>query len=112
MDQAPKVHISPTADMDLEAMLTEVNEGFSSGRVKKAQLASWILATFRKKYFAKHIKRIRADHFDQIAHLKAIVRQMEEAKRTDADVEIGRLLQPLKRSGPKAKKPTPTKTDE
>lgn len=112
MDQVPKILISNAADADLEAMLNEVNEGFSSGRVKKAGLASWILATFRKKYFAKHIKRIRADHFDQIAHLKAIVRQMEEAKRTDAKVELKALLEPLKRSGPKAKKPTPTKTDE
>lgn len=104
MDQAPKVHISPAADVDLEAMLTEVNEGFTSGRVKKAQLASWIFSAFRKKYFARHIKGIRADHFDQIAHLKAIVRQMEEAKQTNANVELGKLLQPLKASGPKSRK--------
>ena len=41
--EQPKIIVSAAADQDLEAMLKEVNDGFDSGRVKKAQLASWII---------------------------------------------------------------------
>jgi hypothetical protein len=112
MEQMPKVVITTDADQSLEAMLKEVNEGFTSGRVKKTQLASWIIHHFRKKVFGKQIEKIRADHFDQIAHLKAVIKQIEEAKRTDANFELDKLLSPLNSGAPKARKPTPAKTDE
>lgn len=112
MEQMPKIVITTDADQSLEAMLKEVNEGFASGRVKKTQLASWIIRHFRQKVFGKQIEKIRADHFDQIAHLKAVIKQIEEAKRTDANFELGKLLSPLKSGAPKARRPTPTKTDE
>jgi hypothetical protein len=80
--------------------------------VKKTQLASWIIINFHQKFFSKQIGSIRADHFDEIAHLKAVVRQMEEAKRTDGSLKLGELLQPIKTGGAKRRQRTPDKTDE
>ena len=112
MEQMPKIVITADADQCLEAMLKEVNEGFASGRVKKTQLASWIFLHFHKKDFYKRLANIRADHFDEIAHLKAVVKQLEEAKRTDGILELNKLLLPLKSSGGKGRKQTPLSTDE
>lgn len=112
MEQQPKILVNAKADQSLETMLAEVNDGFQSGRVKKMQLASWIILHFHQKLFRKQIESIRSDHFDQIAHLKAVVRRMEEAKRTDGNLELGELLQPLKTSGAKRRKRTQAITHE
>lgn len=107
----PKILISEQADQCLEQMLREVNQDFSSGRVKKMQLASWILMTFYERSFAKQIEKIRAAHFDRIAHLKALVKKLEATEGTDAELELNRLLLPLKNSSKKnqtLKKPMPT----
>lgn len=111
MEDVAKILISAQADQHLEQMLREVNQDFSSGRVKKTQLASWILTNFFEKSFSKEIKRIRAAHFDRIAHLKALVKKLEAADGTDAEIELNRLLLPLKNRGNKnqtKKKPMPT----
>jgi hypothetical protein len=96
MEQVPKIVISNDADQQLETMLMEVNDGFASGRVKKAQLASWVISYFHAEHFAKQVEKIRADHFDEIAHLEAVVKQMKEAKKNDASVELDKLLSPLR----------------
>lgn len=106
--EIPKILITTEADQCLEQMLKKVNDGFDSGRVKKTQLASWIMLEFYKQSFIRQMKKIRADHFDKIAHLKAIVKQMEAAKKTDVNLELNRLLSPLKDSGgSRHKKPKP-----
>lgn len=110
MDQ-PKILITEEADKHLEQMLQEVNQDFSSGRVKKTQLASWILTTFFEKSFAKQIKKIQAAHFDRIAHLKSLVKKLESSDSDDADIELSRLLLPLKHDKKRKqtmKKSTPT----
>ena len=94
MDQ--KVALTDAADQHLEEMLRIVNDGFNSGRVKKAQLAAWIISQFFADTFTKQIEKIRADHFDELAHLKAIVKKMEEAKKTDSSIELDKLLSPLR----------------
>ena len=112
MEQIEKIVIAGDADQSLEAMLKEVNDGFASGRVKKVQLASWIISEFHKKSFRKQIDLIRAAHFDEIAHLKSVVKQMEEAKKSDAHVELNRLLLPLTASGGRGRKRLPKPADE
>lgn len=111
MEDVAKILVSAKADEYLEEMVKAVNQDFSSGRVKKSQLASWILTTFYEKSFTKEIKRIRAAHFDRIAHLKALVKKLEATDGTDADLELNRLLLPLKNGGKKSqtmKTPMPT----
>ena len=110
MEQA-KILITEEADQCLEQMLRDVNQDFSSGRVKKTQLASWILITFFEKSFTKEIKNIQADHFDRIAHLKSLVKKLESADEDSTDLELSRLLSPLKGQKKKKqamKKSTPT----
>jgi hypothetical protein len=93
--EQPKIIVSAAADQDLEAMLKEVNDGFDSGRVKKAQLASWIITYFRQSAFSKQMENIRAEHFDQVAHLKNIIKRIEAANESNEKVELEKLLNPL-----------------
>lgn len=105
-----KIVISAKADRDLEEMVAVVNDGFSSGRVKKGQLASWIVSFFKAAYFAKHVQTIRGDHFDEIAHLSSVIKQIRAAKKSDQAVEMDRLLSPLKENVKRSPRPsTPTK---
>lgn len=90
-----KIVISADADSDLEAMVTLVNNGFEAGRVKKNQMASWIIKFFRKTYFAKHIETVRSDHFDEIAHLESVIKQMKASRDGDGAVELNNLLAPV-----------------
>ncbi len=95
-----KIVITDAADQHLEEMLKTVNDGFASGRVKKVQLASWIIGSFQQSLFSKQIEKIRADHFDEIAHLKSVVKQMELAKGSNKTLELSKLLNPvLQKSG-------------
>jgi len=112
MSQLQKINIDREADADLETMLNALNDGFTSGRVTKTQLASWIIKAFRSKYFTSQIKKIRADHFDKIAHLKAVVKQMEEAKKSNADLKLDTLLSPLTANGERSRKSKIKPTDE
>lgn len=96
MDEMPKIQITKQADEELEMMLKEINDGFMSGRVKKPQLASWIVDYFRANCLAKQLENIRAAFFDEIAHLKTVVKKLEEAKKNDGSVELDKLLSPLR----------------
>lgn len=103
MEQLPKIAITTESEKVLDDMYTRVNKGFSSGRVTKTQLASWILSYFHADAFAKQLDKIRADYFDEIAHLEAVVKQMKQAKKNAESVELDKLLSPLR--GPRKLKP-------
>ncbi len=103
MEPLPKIVVTLEADQALDQMLTIVNQDSSSGRVKKAQFATWIILHFHAKAFSKLVTKIRADHFDEIAHLRSVITKLEEARRSNQELKLGELLSPLKT---KAKKPT------
>lgn len=95
MEQMQKIGISAEADRELEAMVTEVNNGFSSGRVGKSQLASWIIRHFRQS-FEKCIGKIRDDHFDEMAHMRSILKNMAEAKKQRRPFDAELMLAPVR----------------
>jgi len=95
MEQLPKIAVSIEAEKYLEDIRKTVNEGFSSGRVAKGQLASWIIANFWASLTSKAVEKIRADHFDEIAHLEAVVKQLKEARESNASVPVQELLTPI-----------------
>lgn len=95
MEQSPKVAISPEADKYLEDMRKSVNEGFSSGKVTKSQLATWIIGQFWFNLTTKQIEKIRADHFDEVAHLESVVERLKEARKTKASLPVQDLLAPV-----------------
>jgi len=95
MEQAPKVAISAESDKYLEDIRKSVNEGFSSGRVTKGQLAAWIIAEFWANLTQKQIDKIRADHFDEVAHLEGVVLRLKEARKANATLAVQDLLAPV-----------------
>jgi hypothetical protein len=97
MEQLPKIQLSPLAEQSLDEMWKLTNEGFLSGRVTKPQLVAWIILDFRSKRFAATMKKIRDDHFDELAHLRSLVKQAEEAKRQGREGEVKSLLSSVKR---------------
>ena len=106
METFAKAVLTGEADRDLAAMVNETNDGFSSGKVTKNQLLSWIVQSFRRKQFEKEREQIRADHFDKVAHLTSVIRAIKEAEAKGEVLEIDDLLLPLKtrKSGEKNEK--------
>ena len=112
MEQIPKIHLSNQADKALDEMLTLTNKDFSSGRVKKTQLLSWIILDFYANRFAASVKKIRADHFDKITHLRSIIKEIEAAKKQGKQIQMEPLLSPLKAKVPSPIKKPQAKPDE
>ncbi len=90
-----KIVISTDADKDLEKMVLAVNDGFQAGRVRKNELASWIIRFFEDGHFAKQIQAIRSDHFDEVAHLESVIKQIKAARDGEGSVELNSLLAPV-----------------
>lgn len=89
-----KIVITAAADQDLEEMKNIVNEDKAS-RVTKTELVSWIVSFFKSAYFSKHLQTIRADHFDEIAHMEEVIKKMKAARTAGGSVEVGGLLAPV-----------------
>ena len=109
METFAKAILTGEADQDLAQMMKETNNGFTSGRLTKTQLLSWIVRSFRQKHFEKEMEQIRAEHFDKIAHLTSVIKAMKEAAAKGQEIEIDTLLSPLKTKKPavRAVKATP-----
>lgn len=100
METFAKAVLTGDADRDLTSMVNEANDGFSSGKVTKNQLLSWIVRSFRRKQFEKEKEQIRAEHFDKVAHLTSVIKAIKEAAAKGQEVEIDELLSPLKTRKP------------
>ncbi len=94
MEQLPKVAISTDAERSLEELRQFVNKD-TPGRITKGQLVSWIICNFQSSATPKQIEKLRADHFDEIAHLENVVRQLKEARKAHAPLEVQGLLTPV-----------------
>lgn len=95
-EKLDKVLISINAHADLEQMVSEVNDGYTGGRVSKMQLLTWLVIYFRQNCLRSCIDGIRKAHFDELAHLKSVVRNLERAKKSGAsDVDLKKLLAPV-----------------
>ncbi len=94
MDQLPKIAITLAAEQSVDILHKQVNEGIP-GRITKGQIASWLLLNSCGSMTTKQIEKIRADHFDEIAHLESVVRQLKEAKKANAPVAVQDLLTPV-----------------
>ena len=101
MEPSPKITVTKEADLALDKMIKTINDKFTSGKVQKFQLASSIILGFAATLNAKTIERIRAEHFDKVAHVRSILKQLEEAEKTKQEIELDELLLPLKSKPPK-----------
>lgn len=94
--QFRKVPISKEAEEALQRMVTETNQGFSGGRVGKAEVLSWLVLHFEKSSFTGAKEDIRKAHFDKVAYLAAVLEKVKRAQRNGHPVpDLDALLAPL-----------------
>lgn len=92
-NEGTKISISKEAEEKMNEMIKQVNEGFNGGRVTKQDLVSWLIQYFEKNYFINSIKKIRQDHFDQLAYLDSIVKEAKKARKSgQSNADINTLL--------------------
>lgn len=104
-----KIGISTEADQALDRMVAKTNEGFTGGRVSKNDLTSWVILHFENHGLDSVLEKIRKEHFDNVAYLESVVREMKQARRNGAALpDITTLLAPVAsqiKSIPAQKKP-------
>jgi hypothetical protein len=104
--QLVKVAITAEADKILVAMVSKTNEGSTSGRVGKRDLASWIIRHFSEMSFTRSLEEIRTDHFDEIVYLNNSLKSLGMAKRNGiSQDEVNKLAYQVIRNLPKPKTP-------
>lgn len=84
-EKTAKITVTIEAETMLDRMLQQVNDRFSGGRVTRQDLATWIIRYFNQNAVTQCLEEIRADHFDQVAHLEALLKQAKQARRSGAD---------------------------
>lgn len=90
-----KIGVSIEADQALDRILPKANDGFVGGHVNKNALASWIILNFESRSDSM-IEKIRKDHFDKIAYLDSIVKELKKARKSGTELpDINTLLAPI-----------------
>ena len=77
-EEIAKITVSKEAEEKLSELMKKVNDGFSSGKVNRQDLASWLLIKFCSEQDEALIENIRADHFDEIMMFEAILKKSKE----------------------------------
>lgn len=91
-----KLSASTEADQALDRMTEKTNAGFTGGKVTKADLTSWLILHFESQNFEDSLEKLRKDHFDQVAYLEAVVKEMKQARKSGAAMpDINALLAPV-----------------
>lgn len=103
-EEIQRITVSKEAQGALGNIVDRVNNGFDGGRVNRTQIANWILLRFNSEFDENQIKEIRAEHFDEMAMLEAILRKAKESGKVPTDFKL--LLQkhlgldePIKKKG-------------
>ncbi len=90
-----KIAITTEADQALEAMLSKVNDGFRGGKVGKQELASWAIMQLAGPGIDGCMEAIRAAHFDDVAYLDAVVKELRSTRRAGGSLDVRAMLTPL-----------------
>ena len=94
--KAAKIGVSSEADAVLDRMVQKVNNGFSGWRVTKNDLASWVLTYFENHGLNGALEKIRKDHFDQVAYLESVVKELKHARKAGGVTpNVDKLLAPI-----------------
>lgn len=95
-ERISKITILFEADQVLDQMVLKVNEGFTGGRVTKSDLSSWIIRFFNDHALESNLEKIRKDHFDQVAYLETVVKEMKQARKNGLESpDLTSLLAPV-----------------
>ncbi len=90
-EEIHRITVSKAAEEALSAIMERVNDGFDGGKINRMQVANWIILRFSDSYGDSEIKDIRAENFDEVAVLEAILRRAK--KNGKVPLEIKALLQ-------------------
>jgi len=91
VEELHRITVSKKVEKELVSIVEEVNENFEGGKVNKTQVANWIILRFKEKFGDAEIREIRAEHFDEISVLEAVLRRAKESGKVPS--EIKELLQ-------------------
>lgn len=90
-EEIHRITVSKAAEEALSAIMERVNDGFDGGKINRMQVANWIILRFSDSYGDSEIKDIRAENFDEVAVLEAILRRAKKSGKVP--MEIKALLQ-------------------
>lgn len=91
VEEVYRVTVTKATDEVLTKIVDKINDGFEGGRINRSQAISWILAKFSEDMAEATVREIRANHFDEIALLSAM---LKKAKKTGAiPPELREMLQ-------------------
>ncbi len=97
-----KIAVTVEADQALDDMLIKVNTGFQGGKDGKQELASWAIKHLAESGIDGFVEAIRAAHFDELAYLGSVLKELRAARRNGrADADIRAMLAPLVGPEPK-----------
>lgn len=86
-----KVTLSLESDSLLDKIIEQTNLGFTGGRLTKHDGLSWIIRYFWENQFDRNLERMRADHFDRVAHVENLLKRVKQARHKghkDIDAEL------------------------
>ena len=90
-DEIQRITVSKSGQDALTAIVERVNDGFIGGKINRTQAVNWIMMRFNDNVTDTEIREIRADHFDEIAVLEAILRKAKESGKVPSEFKA--LLQ-------------------
>jgi hypothetical protein len=90
-DEIQRITVSKLGQDALTAIVERVNDGFIGGRINRTQASNWIMMRFNENLTDTEIREIRAEHFDEVAVLEAILRKAKESGKVPTEFKA--LLQ-------------------
>ena len=86
-----RVLISGAVEKALGEIVERLNEGFDGGKISRTQATNWILQKFYENLSDSDIREIRAEHFDEVSVLEAVL--MRAKKNGQVPRELKAFLQ-------------------
>lgn len=82
-----RVSVTKTASDSLDAIVDRVNDGFEAGKVNRTQTVAWVLTHFLKNLTDGSVQEIRADHFDEVSLLEAMLKQAKKTGKLPSELK-------------------------
>jgi hypothetical protein len=102
-EEIQRITVSKLGQDALTAIVERVNDGFIGGKINRTQAANWIMLRFNENLNDTEIREIRAEHFDEVAVLEAILRKAKESGKVPTEFKVLLLKQLENNDQPKKK---------
>ncbi len=102
-EEIQRITVSKLGQDALTAIVERVNDGFIGGKINRTLAANWIMMRFNENLSDAEIREIRAEHFDEVAVLEAILRKAKESGKVPTEFKALLLKQLESNDQPKKK---------